>query len=145
MISWTGTAAGSCIGFSISRRMGQPVVYRWVKAERWRKLEDWVARKGFIAIILGRLTPAIPYGPFSYVVGVSPMALGPFLGATLLGTIPGIILSNTAGDYLRTAPLWVWGFFVIIYALLSAVLLWRGRQEMKELDPESQTVLDQKV
>ncbi|MBC8120223.1 MAG: TVP38/TMEM64 family protein, partial [Gemmatimonadaceae bacterium] len=83
MISWTGTAAGSCIGFSISRRMGQPVVYRWLKAERWRKLEAWVARKGFIAVILGRLTPAIPYGPFSYVVGASPMPLGAFLAATL--------------------------------------------------------------
>ncbi|MBC8121419.1 MAG: hypothetical protein H7Y22_06220 [Gemmatimonadaceae bacterium] len=74
------------------------------------------------------------------------MPLGAFLAATLLGTIPGIILSNTAGDYLRTAPLWVWGLFVALYALLSAVLLWRGRQEMKEINaPDVQTAIDQKV
>jgi len=145
LISWSGTCVGSAVGFAISRSVGQPVVYRWLKGDRWRKLEQWVRRRGFAAVVIGRLTPAVPYGPFSYVVGLTPMRFKAYFIATMLGSLPSILVGTVAGDLLRNAPGWMW--VVVIAALLvgSAVVVRRGQQQFDKALDKAEAATSEKV
>ncbi len=137
-LSWLGANIGTAVGFAIARRVGQPVVYRWLKGERWRRLEIWVRRRGFIAVFIGRLTPLVPYGPFSYVVGISPMPFRASALATLVGSAPGIFVGSAAGDLLRDAPLWVWLVGIGLYGTVSLLIMRRGQQQIDAAVAEDQ-------
>jgi uncharacterized membrane protein YdjX (TVP38/TMEM64 family) len=93
--------------FPLRRMVGKPVVYSWLRGERWQKLEVWVRQRGFAAVFLARTTPIIPMGSFGYVVGVSPMSFGGYALATAIASFPMTMIATGAGDFLKNAPWWV--------------------------------------
>ncbi len=131
LLGWGGTCLGCGIGFTIARALGKPVVYSWLRGERWQKLEVWVRQKGFAAVFLARTTPIVPMGPFSYVVGVSPMAFSGFMLATAIASLPMTMIATGAGDFLKDAPWWVWAFGIFLYGGVNGFLVLRTQQQAK--------------
>jgi uncharacterized membrane protein YdjX (TVP38/TMEM64 family) len=131
LLGWGGTCLGCCIGFSIARKLGKPVVYSWLRGERWQKLEVWVEQRGFAAVFLARTTPIAPMGPFSYIVGVSPMSFGGYALATAIASLPMTMIATGAGDFLKGAPWWAWAIGIFLYGGVNGFLILRTQQQAK--------------
>lgn len=78
------------VPFALARCLGR----EWVQAQlRGKKLgeiyEESEGDKGFLFILLMRLIPILPWEVQNYVGGLTNVSVPTFLGATLIGIIPG--------------------------------------------------------
>lgn len=99
-----GTTLASIIAFTVSRGFGRPVAERIISAEMGtshdgdegsliqQKLKDIesVIEKGTFwqqagSVLALRLTPVIPFSASNYLLGLSPLPIGPYLTGTLVG------------------------------------------------------------
>jgi len=88
-------AAGVCFG--IARGLGRPGVERIVKPENLRRMDDFMARRGLLAIFLGRIIPFINPDVVSYAAGVTGIRWIPFFVAMALGSIPATTFYSIVG------------------------------------------------
>jgi uncharacterized membrane protein YdjX (TVP38/TMEM64 family) len=65
-------------------------------------LRAWVGDRGFVAILLARVAPGLPYTLVNYAAGLTPVALLSFAAATVLGAAPRtaayVALGGSFGD-----------------------------------------------
>lgn len=64
-------------------------------------IERALARSGFKVIVLLRLCPLFPFGVMNYVLGLLPVGMGRFLGASLLGRLPATLAYVYLGSAAR--------------------------------------------
>lgn len=91
-----GALIGGTISFYISRYWGREFVKKLTK-EKLDKVEYMINSRGFIIIFLLRLIPLFPFDVISYGAGLTSVKYKDFLLATLLGTIPGILVFTNLG------------------------------------------------
>lgn len=91
-----GALIGATISFYISRYWGRGMVKNLTK-EKLDKAENIINNKGFIIIFLVRLIPLFPFDVISYGCGLTSVKYKDFILATLLGTIPGILVFTNLG------------------------------------------------
>jgi len=121
LLSALGEIFGSCMGFLITRRVGEAFVKRFDKKDWSKKLlnlnEDKLGTILFIVFIL----PGFPDDIACLAAGLTPMPFPKFLKLCLLGRLPGFLLNSLIGagimldNHLLT--------LVILAAYLSIVLL----------------------
>ncbi|HWC26626.1 MAG TPA: TVP38/TMEM64 family protein, partial [Solirubrobacteraceae bacterium] len=87
-------AATAC--FSIGRRLGRAQVEQ-IAGRRVGRLDEWIARNGFAAVLYVRLIPLVPFNVLNYVAGVSAVDLRSYVAATALGIIPGTFAYTALG------------------------------------------------
>lgn len=117
---------GAVLAFSISRWWAHDAVERAAGA-RVQALRAWVGRRGFVAILLARAAPGLPYNLVNYAAGLTPVALLSFAVATAIGAAPRtaayVALGGSFGD-LRSpealAAIAVLGVMGVTGALLLA-------------------------
>lgn len=94
-----GLCTASTIAFYASRTVGQDLAAKVIKAETegepgpvqkqlselQHTIENGSVLQQFVAILLLRLTPVVPFSASNYVLGLSPVTYPPFICATLLG------------------------------------------------------------
>jgi uncharacterized membrane protein YdjX (TVP38/TMEM64 family) len=78
---------GASLAFSISRRFGADAVDE-LSGRRVRVLQDWIASRGFLAVLYARILPLIPYNLVNYAAGLTPVRLLTFASATAIGCAP---------------------------------------------------------
>jgi uncharacterized membrane protein YdjX (TVP38/TMEM64 family) len=92
---------GAVLAFSLSRWWAHDAVERSA-GPRVLALRAWVGRRGFVAILLARAAPGLPYNLVNYAAGLTPVALLSFTGATALGAAPRtaayVALGGSFGD-----------------------------------------------
>ena len=91
-----GALIGGTISFYISRYWGRGFIKKLTK-EKLDKVEYMINSRGFIIIFLLRLIPLFPFDVISYGAGLTSVKYKDFLLATLLGTIPGILVFTNLG------------------------------------------------
>ncbi len=140
-----GNVVGSVFAFYVARRYGATLVTRYGRRvglhEGHLALADrFFARFGLLAVFLGRLVPVVRTY-ISFPAGLSRMAWGPFLGATVLGCIPWNLALAFAGLQLgRRYGLvehYVGPFVVpaaIGVVILLAIAYWVGRTARSQSD-----------
>jgi len=81
---------GACLAFALGRWWAHDAVTHLLEDRfpRVRALRDWIGRRGFFAVFYARLAPGLPYNLVNYVAGLSPVKLGAFAAATVIGTTP---------------------------------------------------------
>ena len=96
------------LGAACAFLLGRYLVGNWVRAKirdnpRLRAMDDAVAREGWRIVGLTRLSPVFPYNLLNYVFGLTKITLGDFIGASLVGMIPGtlmyVYLGTLAGNF----------------------------------------------
>jgi uncharacterized membrane protein YdjX (TVP38/TMEM64 family) len=112
-LNLAGLTVASTIAFTLARTVGAGLAQRIVDVEtggesederggaggggnpvaaRIAAAQDAIERGGplqqFTAILLLRLTPVVPFSASNYVLGLTPVTYGPFLGGTVIGTLP---------------------------------------------------------
>jgi uncharacterized membrane protein YdjX (TVP38/TMEM64 family) len=116
-----GATAAAVLGFAVGRAFrGDPWVGRRPEG-RLRRLDEWLARHGLLAVVYLRLLPVVPFAVVNYGCGLSSVRTPHFIVGTAVGCLPATVLVVAAGSAANTpfSP----AFYVplAVAALLGAV------------------------
>lgn len=117
-----GATIGSIIAFLSARKIGRSSVERLV-GRRLSEFDTRLGERPFVGILLGRLIPVVPFTLLNYAAGLSAVGFMAYLGATVLGMLPGTasyVALGAYGIHLRS-----WEFVMAIVAFLGFILLTR--------------------
>ncbi|AFS79632.1 putative membrane protein [Gottschalkia acidurici 9a] len=92
-----GSFLGATVSFYISRILGQKIVSKFIKGKSVN-LEKYSEQGGLFIILMLRLIPLFPFKVVSYSAGLSNIRFKDFTIATVIGSIPGIIVYTNLGD-----------------------------------------------
>ncbi|TJX15901.1 TVP38/TMEM64 family protein [Tissierella creatinini] len=109
-----GSLLGGIIAFLISRKLGRETVKKLIKKDLVMFSKD-NKKGGFFLILMLRLIPLFPFKLVSYSAGLSDIKLKDFSFATVVGSLPGIIVYTNLGD--KTNNLGSGGFYLAIILL----------------------------
>ena len=84
---------GACCAFVVGRFLARDWVESRLEAmPRFRALDRAVARRGWLIVLLARLSVVIPYNLLNYALGLTNVRFGAYLFGTLVGMLPAIFL-----------------------------------------------------
>lgn len=117
-----GTVFGAGLAFGIARTLGRDALARRLRRGRLNTLDSLFAQRGFMATVLCRLLPVLPYAVVNYGAGVTRMGILPFLAGTAVGTLPANIAYVTAGSVVASGASWTLGSWLAlgVVAVLGA-------------------------
>lgn len=95
-LSVTGATGGAVAAFLLARRLGREQVEQ-LAGKRIGRLDAWLERRGFSAVLYLRLIPVFPFNVTNYVVGVTAVDLRSYTLGTALGMIPGAYAFSAIG------------------------------------------------
>ena len=95
----TAAMIGTSATFMISRFFGRSLVERLFKG-KFKDLDERLGRNGFMTILFFRVVPLVPYEVLNYACGLSKIKFKDYFFATLLGIIPGVVISAFFGGSL---------------------------------------------
>lgn len=98
LLALAGAILGSSLAFFLTRTFGRKYLKKYLEQkEGVSTLSKQIERKGFVVILLLRLTP-IPFDIISYAAGLSSVQYRDFFFATVLGAIPAMFSYVNFGD-----------------------------------------------
>lgn len=132
LLAVVGATLGSTGSFLVARRLGRQQVER-LAGRRIGRLDAWLERRGFLAVLYLRLVPVVPFNALNYVAGVTGLSLRDFVAGTALGIVPGTFAFAALGGSFQdpTSPVFLAavGLLVVLVAggpLLHRVIRARG-------------------
>lgn len=123
LLAWVSVLVSATLCFGLARWWGRPLVQRVASPTALRQADALFERYGVFAVLLGRLLPLTAFDLLSYVAGLTPMRLRPFLVATAIGMTPATFLMAAAGD-LGSASWGTLGAAVLGIGELAALAAW---------------------
>lgn len=115
-----GATIGATGAFLIGRALGRGQVER-IAGDRLERIDSWLTRRGFVAVLYARLLPIFPFNALNYASGVTGVRLRDYVIATAIGIIPGTFAFAALGGNLDdpTSPQFL-GAVALVVALLVA-------------------------
>ncbi|MCZ2811007.1 VTT domain-containing protein [Modestobacter sp. VKM Ac-2979] len=95
-LALTSGVLGAAAGFLLARGLGREVVTR-LAGPRLARADALLSERGFLAVLIGRLTPIVPFTVVSYAAGLSGMRWRDHLAGSALGLVPGTVLHVSIG------------------------------------------------
>lgn len=114
-----GVMIGTTVSFYLARRFGRRLLERFVSEKRVSRLDAYASRMGWGLLFTSRLV-GVNSGLVSYAAGLTNMSLASFLSATLLGTLPQVLIITFSGQALLRHPL------LFMLGMAGLVLLTKG-------------------
>jgi uncharacterized membrane protein YdjX (TVP38/TMEM64 family) len=120
-VAFAGGLLAALAAFGLSRALGRSAVTR-VAGRRLDRIDALVDRRGFVAVLVGRLLPMVPSVVLSYGAGLTALRWGPYAAGTAVGLLPStavqVGVGASAGAIVAGAtPL------TVVPVLVAAVLL----------------------
>jgi uncharacterized membrane protein YdjX (TVP38/TMEM64 family) len=100
LVALVGSIVGEWIGFELVRRYGRGVSRGIVGADEFERFSTFFEKHGTLAVMLTRPLPVV-METMSLVAGLSTMSRAAFLGASLAGTAPIVVIYAYAGAMSR--------------------------------------------
>jgi uncharacterized membrane protein YdjX (TVP38/TMEM64 family) len=120
--------AGACAAFAVSRRVGARAVDA-LSGRRVSAAQEWIAARGFLAVLYARILPGLPYSVVNYAAGLTRVRLGVFAGATALGCAPRAFAYTALGGSLHDlgSPAAIVALAVLVLmGTVAPLVAWRG-------------------
>lgn len=120
LISLTGVAVASTIGFFIGKRLQSAIVGTLLSKKNYDKTEYWIENYAFGTVILFRVSPFFSNDGISFLAGIFRMSFKKYMLATFSGMIP---LALAVGyfsadiDRLENGLYWVGGIGTLLYGV----------------------------
>lgn len=114
-----GALLGASLSFYISRKLGRNFVKKLTK-EKLDTIEKMINHKGFFVVLILRLVPLFPFDIISYGAGLTSIKFRDFIFATIIGTIPGILVFTNIGA--QSVNIGSNSFYMSIMALVVLVV-----------------------
>jgi phospholipase D1/2 len=122
-----GWVASAALGYAIGRAFKHRLFHRFVGPRIDRLLEQ-AAGHGFLAVLTMRLLPVAPFTLVNVFIGSIPIRFRPFILASVVGRIPGIIVLTFAGlqleQLLRNPGIGSFVAFVVVLVLVLIAASW---------------------
>lgn len=99
ILSTAGGTIGAVLAFLIARYAASGPV-KQLAGKRLERLQEAIARRGFVAVLYARIFPGVPRDVANYVFGVTRVGLGAYTLATLIGIVPRAFAYTTLGGQL---------------------------------------------
>lgn len=104
LVVFVGANLGALCSFLLARSFLRDKVAAWAAVHpKFRSLDKAIGRQGFKMVLLTRLSPVFPFVLLNYFLGLTAVRTGAYVGATLLGMLPGIFLYVYIGAAARDA------------------------------------------
>ena len=99
LLSILGGSLGALIAFLVARFAAHDAVQALV-GDRLGRLQDAIERRGFVAVLYARIVPGVPRDLANYAFGLTRVALGAFMAATVIGIAPRAFAYTALGGSL---------------------------------------------
>lgn len=138
LLVWVAALVGALVAFGLGRVLGRDAVER-LTSTRVQKVDELIARRGLLAVVVLRLVPVVPFTAINYTAGLTGIRLWHYTAGTAIGIIPGTVAYVALGTYGATPG--SWPFLVSAAALVvlsvGGLLAARGHHRGKgqEMDP----------
>ncbi len=124
LIALAAVFTASTVGYIIGLILGESTVQKLIGKKTETKMQDFVHKYGFWAVIITRISPFLSNDAISFIAGIARMNYFTFMLATVLGILPLIILIawlSTEIDRLKTGLIWI---SVISLAALAIYIIY---------------------
>ena len=132
LLAVAGATIGATASFLLGRRLGRAQVEQ-IAGPRVRRLDDWLSRRGFTAVLYVRLVPIFPFNLLNYGAGVTGVSTRDYVLATAIGIVPGAFAYSALGSSIDdpTSPEFVaaLGLTTVLAIGGAVVARRRGRDE----------------
>ena len=107
-----GVTLSAALSYGLGSWLGREAI-EGVVGGRFERVQDRIARRGLVSVILVRVVPVAPFAVINMVAGASRITLRDLLIGTLVGMTPGVIAMVYFGSQLlevvQGASLWELG------------------------------------
>ncbi len=118
-----GALLSGAVTYSIGRRLGRDTVRR-LAGRHLNELSTRLGRRGLIAMVIVRLLPIAPFSVINVVAGSTQIGWRDFLLGTLIGIMPGIVMTmlfvNRAVEAIRHPSALSFSVLAVVAALVLA-------------------------
>jgi uncharacterized membrane protein YdjX (TVP38/TMEM64 family) len=91
LLVYIGIALPSALAFLAARYLARDRIKALLaRRPKYRMIDEVVTREGWKFVALLRLSPIVPFNLQNYALGVTAIPFWEYLGATLIGIVPGI-------------------------------------------------------
>ncbi|MGI8661128.1 MAG: TVP38/TMEM64 family protein [Thermoleophilaceae bacterium] len=128
-LTLVGATAGATAAFRLGRRLGRADVER-IAGRRIGALDEWLGRRGLLAVLYVRLFPLFPFNALNYAAGVTALATRDYVLGTAIGIVPGTFAYSALGSSLDdpTSPEFLGAVgLVVVLAVIAPFLSRRLR------------------
>ncbi len=123
-----GANVGAVVAFYLGRWLGRDAVARLV-GPRLDRVDRLLDRRGFVAVLVARLIPIVPFTGLNYVAGLTAVRLRDFVAGTVLGMLPATAAYVTIGAYGDEPGAWpLWTAVATLVLLAVAGLVGTARR-----------------
>lgn len=97
LVGWLVVMPSATLGATAAFLLGRTVLRTSVEAQvatrpRFAAVDQAVAKRGFVLVLLMRLSPLFPFNFLNYALGLTQVSLRSYVLATLIGIAPGALL-----------------------------------------------------
>ncbi|GAA2375691.1 TVP38/TMEM64 family protein [Dactylosporangium salmoneum] len=127
-----GVTLGALIAHTVGRMLGRDFMARHLSG-RLLAMEQAVAERGVLAIVISRMIPLVPFGIANYIFGTTSVRMRPFLTGTIVGALPATLAysalgaATARGDAMGMSIAGVMIATLGIGGSIGSFLLWRRR------------------
>lgn len=129
--NYIGRVIGSILAFYIARKIGFPIIRKFIKNETINKFTSLMERGSFIIFIMYAL-PFFPDDEVSYLLGLSKISFFVYLVIILLGHIPGAFFSAATGSLIAGKEFLLIAIGIVVSAP-ALIILWFYRSKIEKL------------
>lgn len=117
---------GATASFLVARALGREQVQR-LTGQRMDRLDRWLERRGFLAVVYVRLVPLFPFNVVNYAAGLTAIPTRDYVAATLIGIVPGTIAYVGLGSSITdpSSPRFIASLALVVALALAAPLIER--------------------
>jgi uncharacterized membrane protein YdjX (TVP38/TMEM64 family) len=117
-----GGLLGGLGGFQLSRWLGREAAMR-VAGDRLRRIDRLFTERGFLAVLMARVMPVVPFMLVSYAAGLSGVRLRPYALGTAVGLLPGSVTYVAIGSSTALIASWLTPQLAALLAVTLALRL----------------------
>jgi len=132
IIAQTGSTTAAVCAFLLARYVARDWVAKRIhRNPKFRAMDKAVGSEGWKIVLLTRLSPAFPFNPLNYALGLTRVRFRTYVWATFIGIIPGelvfIYIGTLAGNLARVGEevsertVWEWGLYGLGFLATVAI------------------------
>jgi uncharacterized membrane protein YdjX (TVP38/TMEM64 family) len=132
----TGSTAGACLAFLVSRYLAREWVEGKLKSPEWRRLDEGVEKHGWKVVAFTRLIPLFPFNLLNYAFGLTKIGFRQYAVTTFFCMLPAciafIVFSSSLLDLVRGRISLTFVVGIVLVALVSLFPLFYRRCKAKK-------------
>ncbi|MGY1885649.1 TVP38/TMEM64 family protein [Blastococcus sp. SYSU DS0753] len=124
-VAYTGAFLAATGAFWLARGLGRPAVER-LAGPRLGRVDRFSSDRGFVAVVLSRVVPMVPFVLVNYAAGLSAVRPLTYGIATAVGLVPGTVVQVGAGASAGAVVAWMPTATVAPVVIVLVLLLLAG-------------------